>query len=80
MTNAEAAQRFAIPFLQERARKWRLVDALTDEDGTAAIDFDLRLKKSIDLAAFIREIERGDPNVTRAELTRLKSKLPKDAC
>lgn len=77
VTNAEAAQRFAIPFLQERARQWRLVDAATDEDGTAAIDFDLRLKKSIDLAAFIREIERGDPNVTRAELTRLKSKMPK---
>jgi hypothetical protein len=70
--------RFAIPFLQERSKKWRVAETTQEADGTSVIDFEIRLKKSVDLAAFIKEIERGDPHVVRVELTRIKPKKPKD--
>jgi Domain of unknown function (DUF4956) len=78
VTQAEEAQRFAVPFLQERAKKWRLADVTHEADGTSVIEFDLRLKKSVDLAAFVRDLEQGDPHVKRVELMRSKSKKPKD--
>ena len=49
--------------LHERQAKW--------DQGVA------ELKKSVDLAAFIKEIEQGDPHVVGVELTRTKSKKPK---
>lgn len=76
VTQAEEAQRFAVPFLQERAKKWRLADVTHEADGTSVIEFDLRLKKSVDLAAFIRDLEQGDPHVKQVELMRTKSKRP----
>jgi hypothetical protein len=78
VTQAEEAQRFAVHFLSERAKQWRLADVTQEVDGTSVIEFDLRLKKSVDLAAFIKELEQGDPHVKKVELTRSKSKKPKE--
>ena len=78
VTHVGEAQRFAIPFLQERTKKWRVAETSQETDGTSVIEFEIRLKKSVDLAAFIKEIEQGDPHVARVELTRIKSKKPKD--
>lgn len=78
VTQIEAAQRFAAAFLDEHAKKWRTAEVAAEADGTAVIEFDLRLKKSVDLAAFIREIEQGDQNVTRVELMRAKSRKHAD--
>jgi len=78
VTQAEEAQRFAVPFLQERTKKWRLADVTHEADGSSIIEFDLRLKKSVDLAAFVRDLEQGDPHVKQVELKRTKSKKPKD--
>ncbi len=78
VTDVEAAQRFAALFLSEHAKKWQVAEVVPEDGGTAAIEIDLRLKKSVDLAAFSREIERGDGHVTRVELTRTKTKKPKD--
>ena len=77
VTHVDEAQRFAIPFLQERAKKWRVAETSQEADGTSVIEFEIRLKKSVDLAAFVKEIEQGDPHVARVELTRIKSKKPK---
>jgi hypothetical protein len=74
VTVVEAAQRFAAAFLDEHAKKWRMAEVATEADGTSVIEFDLRLKKSTDLAAFVREIEQGDPHVKRVELVKVKSK------
>jgi hypothetical protein len=74
VTQVEEAQRFAIPFLDERTKKWQVAEIAPEEDGTSVIEFDIRLKKSADLAAFIRAIEQGDPHVARVELMRSKSK------
>lgn len=77
-TQAEPAQRFAAAFLDERAKRWRLVEVGADADGRPVVEFDLRLKKSVDLAAFVRELEHGDPSVTSVELMRSKTKDPAD--
>jgi hypothetical protein len=74
VTVVEAAQRFAAAFLDEHAKKWRMAEVATEADGTSVIEFDLRLKKSVDIAAFIKGIEQGDPRVTKVELTRSRSK------
>ena len=79
VTHVEEARRFAAAFLDEHAKKWQVAEVAREGDGTPVIEFDLRLKKSVDLAAFIREIERGDPHVTRVELLKAKSKKPKEA-
>ena len=78
VTQVDAAQRFAIPFLQERTKKWRVAETSQESDGTSVIEFEVRLRKSVDLAAFIKEIEQGDPHVARVELTRIASKTAKD--
>ena len=78
VTQVEEAQRFAVPFLEERVKKWQVAEITPEADGTSVIEFDLRIKKSADLAAFIREIEQGDPHVASVELMRSKSKKPKD--
>jgi len=70
----DEAQRFAIPFLQERTKKWRVAETVQEADGTSVIEFEVRLKKSVDLAAFVRELEQGDPDVKKVELMRTKSK------
>jgi hypothetical protein len=75
--DVEDVGRYAAAFLDERAKMWRSADVLREPDGTAVLEFDLRLKKSADLAAFVREIERGNPHVTRVELTRVKSSKQK---
>jgi hypothetical protein len=79
VTQVEAAQRFAAAFLDEHAKKWRMAEIATEADGTSVIEFDLRLKKSVDLAAFIKGIEQGDRHVTKVELMRVKLKKPADA-
>jgi len=79
VTHVEEAQRFATALLDEHAKKWQVAEVTREGDGTAVIEFNLRLKKSVDFAAFIKELERGDPYVTRVELVKSKSKKPEDA-
>jgi hypothetical protein len=78
VTQVEAAQRFASAFLDEHAKKWRMAEVATEADGTSVIEFDLRLKKSVDLAGFIKGIEQGDPHVAKVELMRTKKKTAEE--
>jgi hypothetical protein len=78
VTQIDAAQRFAAAFLDEHAKKWRAAEVAAEADGTSVIEFELRLKKSVVLAAFIKGIEQGDPHVAKVELTRSKSKATAD--
>jgi hypothetical protein len=79
VTHVEEAQRFATAVIEEHAKKWQVAEVTREADGTSVIEFDLRLKKSVDLAAFIRELERGGPHVTRVELMKSKWKKSKEA-
>jgi hypothetical protein len=74
VTDVEEAQRFAVPVLEGRAKKWHLAEISREGDGTPVLEFDLRLKKSVDLAAFIKELEHGCPHVTAVELKKSKTK------
>jgi hypothetical protein len=78
VTHVDEAQRFAIPFLQDRTKKWRAAETTQEAEGSWVMEFEVRLKKSVDLAAFIKEVEQGDPHVTGVELTRIKSKKPSE--
>ncbi len=71
-TRVEAAQRTAIPVLDANAKNWRIAQVIHNEDGTSIVEFDVRLKKSADLAAFIREIEQEKANVGKVELKKYK--------
>jgi len=74
VTDVEEAQRFATAVIEQHAKKWQVAEVTQEGDGTSVIEFDLRLKKSVDLAAFIRELERGGPHVTGVELVKSKAK------
>ena len=74
VTHVEEAQRFATAVIEEHAKKWQVAEVTREGDGASVIEFDLRLKKAVDLAAFIRELERGGPHVTRVELMKSKAK------
>ena len=78
VTQLDEAQRFAIPFLQERTKKWRVAETVQEAADAFVIEYEVRLKKSVDLAAFVRELEQGDPHVKKVELMRSKSKTPKE--
>ena len=74
VTQVEEAKRVATAFLDERSKKWQVAGIGPGEGGTPVIEFELRLKKSVDLAAFIKELEQGNPHVSRVELTKIKAK------
>jgi hypothetical protein len=79
VTHVEEAQRFATAVIEAHAKKWQVAEVTRAGDGAAVIEFDLRLKKSVDLAAFTRELERGGPHVTRVELVKSKGKKSQEA-
>lgn len=55
----EAAQQAVAAFLATYAKQWQQVGIVQPEDGPAIIEFDVRLKKSTDPAAFIRQLEES---------------------
>ncbi len=74
-TQVEAAQRAAIPILDRSAKHWQVAQVSQMEDGSSLVEFDVRLKKSTDLAAFIREIEQSETaHVGKVELKQQKAK------
>ena len=62
------AQAFIVPLLEARSKKWQLAQVTVQEDGTSILEFDLRIKKSVDLSAFTRELELGAPLISNVEL------------
>jgi len=73
----EHTQQLVAPYLDEHVKKWQVADVTAQADGTSIIEFDLRIRKSTDLAAFIHALEQADPQVSKVELTRLESKKQK---
>jgi hypothetical protein len=72
-TQVEAMQHAAIPILEANAKHWQVAQ-VTRENGTSVVEFDLRLKKSTDLASFIRAIEHAEAvHVGRVELRQHKA-------
>ena len=55
----EATQQAALALLATYAKQWRQVRIVQQEDGTVIVEFDVRLKKTADPAAFTRELEKS---------------------
>ena len=73
-TQVDAAQHSVIPILEDRAKNWQVAEVTHLEDGSSVVEFDVRLKKSTDLAAFIREIEQSETaHVAKVELKQRKA-------
>ncbi len=72
-TKVKAAQQAAIPILDANAKRWQEVQVIQKEDGTSMVVFDVRLKKSADLSALVREIEKSETkHVGKVELEKQK--------
>ena len=63
-TQIEAAQQAAVALLATYAKGWQQVRIVQQEDGTAIVEFDVRLKKTTDAAAFIRELKKSTASHT----------------
>jgi hypothetical protein len=59
-TQVATAERAVIPILEDSAKNWQLSQVTQLADGSSVVEFDLRLRKSVDLAAFLREIEQSE--------------------
>lgn len=68
-SNLESAQRAVESVLQDRAKRWRLEQILSDDDGTSTLQFLVKLKKSTLPAALIDTLKKdGAPHIVGAEL------------
>ena len=73
-TKVKAAQQAAIPILDANAKRWQEAQVIQKEDGTSMVVFDVRLKKSADLSALVREIEKSETkHVDKVELEKRKA-------
>ena len=73
-TKATAAQKSIVPLLEASTKQWQVADVIKNADGTAIIVVDVWLKKSVDVPAFLQDIEdsrKGDINDVK-----LKGKAP----
>ena len=55
----EAAQQAAVALLETYAKQWRQVRIVQEEDSTVIVEFDVRLKKTADPAAFTTALEKS---------------------
>ena len=58
-TQIEAAQQAAVAILPTYAKRWQQVRTVKQKDGTAIVEFDVRLKKKTDPAAFTAALEKS---------------------
>ena len=68
-TKANAAQKATASILESSTKRWQVADVIENADGTTIVVFDVRLKKSINFPAFMREIEEsGKGNINDVKL------------
>ena len=58
-TQIKAAQQAAVAILPTYAKRWQQVRTVKQKDGTAIVEFDVRLKKKTDPAAFTAALEKS---------------------
>ena len=55
----DAAQKATALSLKSSTKRWQVAEVIKNADGTAIIVFDVRLKKSVNLPAFLRDIQES---------------------
>lgn len=71
----DAAQKATALILKSSAKQWQVADVIENADGTAIVVFDVWLKKSVTLPAFIRDIEQSG----KGHISNVKLKGPGEA-
>ena len=76
-TQIEATQQAAVALLPTYATRWEQVRTVKQEDGTAIVEFDVRLKKKTDPAAFTAALEKSTEGHTgKVELEGMGNEQP----
>ncbi|MEM6275014.1 MAG: DUF4956 domain-containing protein [Myxococcota bacterium] len=75
-TDIEATQKSILPILEVCTKAWRFAQ-VTREQTLMVLELDVRLKKSVDIARIIRELENAALETGRVELKRIKREEPK---
>lgn len=76
-TQIEAAQQATVALLPTYATRWQQVRIVQQEDGAAIIEFDVRLKKKTDPAAFTAALEKSAEGHTgKVELEGMGNEQP----
>ena len=76
-TQIEAAQQAAVALLPTYATRWQQVRIVKQEDGAAIVEFDVRLKKKADPAAFTAALEKSAEGHTgKVELEGMGNEQP----
>ena len=77
-TQIEASQQAAVALLPTYATRWEQVRVVKQEDGTAIVEFDVRLKKKTDPAAFTAALEKSTEGHTgKVELEGMSNGQPR---
>ena len=76
-TQIEASQQAAVALLPTYATRWEQVRIVKQEDGTAIVEFDVRLKKKTDPATFTAALEKSTEGHTgKVELEGMNNEQP----
>ena len=77
-TQIEAAQQAAVALLPTYATRWEQVQIVKQEDGASIVEFDVRLKKKADPAAFTAALEESaEGHTSKVELEGLGNEQPR---
>ncbi len=72
-TKPERSEQTTIQVLESHGKRWLLDPTITKESGISILVFDVRLKKSVDRATLLGQIEKGDKHhITKVELKKYK--------
>lgn len=74
-SDVENTQKAAIPLLDNAARAWRFAQVL-EEGGQSVVEFEARLRGSVDVAALARDLEDSTFETGRVEVKKLKREKP----
>lgn len=58
-TKVNVAKKSTVQILESTTKRWQVADVVENPDGTAIVVFDVWLKKSVTLPAFIQDIEEN---------------------
>ena len=75
-TQIEVTQQAAVALLPTYATRWEQVRTVKQEDGTAIVEFDVRLKKKTDPAAFTAALESAEGHTGKVELEGMGNEQP----
>ena len=72
-TKVDAAQKATALILKSSTKRWQVANVIRNRDGTAIVVFNVRLKKTVSLPSFIRDIEEsGKGNISNVKLRGLE--------